>query len=334
MEHGGGGTRERRVSAQALDDVLVVTVRKSFWASPEAEAFPHRIYARVYYGHSSNLLNAVVVTLRGLVAALLRRRRVVLLGSVERAVPWFIAARRLGLLRGAKLVVTNQLHLSDVQLEQVERVILYARPVIEAARPALRERAVFAYLPADGDFAAARRSAVETDAVFAGGGADRDFAALIEAVRATGVPLEIVTFSRESLGFQGELPEEVTVHWRMPLPAFLARMAGARLVVVPLRDPSSPHGQTTVVQALALGKAVVATRCPSVTDYVEDGREGTLVEAGDVAALREAILGLWRDDELRAACTRAAAERAEDLTYACLRRTLEGVCDDLVSHAR
>ena len=52
--------------------------------------------------------------------------------------------------------------------------------------PALRERAVFAPLPADGDFEAARRDAVATDAAFTGGGADRDFAAVIEAVRGTG----------------------------------------------------------------------------------------------------------------------------------------------------
>ncbi len=312
-----------------LDDVLVVTVRKSFWASPEAEAFPHRIYERVYYGHSSRLGNALVVAVRALVAALVRKRKVILLGSVERTVPWFIAARRLGLLRGAKLVVTNQLHLSDAQLEQVERVILYARPVIEAAPPALRERAVFAPLPPDGDFEAARRDAVQTDAVFTGGGADRDFAAVIEALRGTGIPLEIVTFSPETLSYDGELPEEVTVHWRMPLPAFLARLAGARFVVVPLRDPNSPHGQTTVVQALALGKAVVATRSPSVTDYLADGVEGLLVEAGDVDGYRAAIQRLANDEAFRLSCEANARKRAATLTYAELGRTLQQVCLEL-----
>src|SRR5712691_10432938 len=106
------------IESSNLEDVTVVTVRKSFWASPEAEVFPHRVEARVYYGHSTNLLNTLVVTLRGLLAILVRRPKVVLLGSVERAVPWFIRARRLGLLRGSRLVVTNQLHLSDEQLQQ------------------------------------------------------------------------------------------------------------------------------------------------------------------------------------------------------------------------
>ena len=304
-----------------LDDVLVVTVRKSFWASPEAEAFPHRVEAWVLWGHSTGLVNSLLVFARGLVASLLTRRRVVLLGSVERTVPWFIRARRLGFLRGARLVVTNQLHLSERQLEQVDTVILYARPLV-AGR--LAEKAVFAPLPADGGFEAARAAAVPSGAVFTGGGADRDFAAVVEALRGTGVPLHVVTFSPETLGL--EPPAEVTVEWRMPVPEFLARMAGSLLVVVALRDPASPHGQTTVVQALALGKAVVATRSPGVVDYVKDGREGLLVDAGDVPGYRDAILRLAGDGELRARCEAAARERARDLTYTAFAERLRAIC--------
>jgi hypothetical protein len=311
-----------------LEDVLVVTVRKSFWASPEAEAFPRRVDARVLYGHSTNLLNSALVALRALTAILSRPPRVVVLGSVERLVPWFIRARRAGLLRGAKLVVTNQLHLDDEQLAQVDRVIIYARPLIEAARPALRDRAVFAYLPADGDFEVARREAGHGAYVFTGGGAGRDFASVIQAVTHTAISLEIVAFSAEAVG---PVPRNCVVHGRMPLPAFLQRMAGARFVVVPLADSKSPHGQTTVVQALALGKPVVATRSPGIVDYVEDEREGLLVEAGDVAGYRRAILRLAGDPDLREACAHNARVRAGMLTYAGFREMLVEQCKGLMS---
>jgi hypothetical protein len=43
-----------------LDDVLVVTVHKSFWASPEAGRFPHRVYPCVYFGHGTNLCNSAL----------------------------------------------------------------------------------------------------------------------------------------------------------------------------------------------------------------------------------------------------------------------------------
>jgi glycosyltransferase involved in cell wall biosynthesis len=309
-----------------LEDVLVVTVRKSFWASPEAQAFPRRIYARVFYGHSTNLLNSLVVALRALLAIVLRPPRVVVLGSVERVVPWFIRARRAGLLRGAKLVVTNQLHLDDEQLQQVDRVILYARPLIDSARPALRQRAAFAYLPADGDIDAARKAATPGDYAFSGGGADRDFASVIEAVSDTEVRLEIVTFEPETLG---PLPANCSVRGRIPLRAFLERMASARFVVVPLRDPQSPHGQTTVVQALALGKPVIATRSPGVVDYVENEQEGLLVEAGDVTGYRCALLRLTQDTAFREFCGRNARLRAMTLTYAGFREMLERECEQL-----
>ncbi len=307
----------------SLDDVLVVTVRKSFWASAEAEAFPHRVYAHVFFGHSTNLANSLVVFVRALVEIWVRRPRVVVLGSVERTVPWFIQARRRGLLRGAKLVITNQLHLSEEQLAQVDRVILYSSELIEAAPPSLSKRGVFLPLPADGDLDAARREAPATGVdVFSGGGAGRDFATLIAALEGTDVTLELVTFSRESLGWSGEMPANVDVRFRMSLPQFLARMAAARLVAVALSDAASPHGQTTVVQALALGKAIVATRSPGVSDYVRDGVEGLLVTAGDVLGYRDAIGRLVRDDSLREACEERARERARMLTYSCFRNGL------------
>jgi glycosyltransferase involved in cell wall biosynthesis len=315
-----------RPSAE-LDDVLVVTVRKSFWASPEAEVFPHRAYARVLYGHSTNLVNSVLVFVRALAAIAVRRPRVVFLGSVERTVPWFIRARRMGLLGRARLVVTNQLHLSEAQLRLVDRNVVYSQAWIDAQSKPARERAVFAPLPADGDFDALEPR--DDGYVFAGGGAGRDFATLIESLRDTGLSLRIVTFSPATLGWSGELPSNVEVEWTMPLPQFLDRVAGARIVVVPLRDGSSDFGQTTVVQALSLGKPVVATRSPGVVDYVHDEREGLLVEPGDVAGLRAAVLRLEGDRELREACSRHAFERSRLSTYGAFANFVADVCGAL-----
>lgn len=311
----------------SLDDVLVVTVRKSFWASPEAETFPHRVYAHVFYGHSTNLLNSLIVALRGLLAVWRRRPKLVVLGSVERVVPWFIRLRRYGLLGRARLLVTNQLHLDDEQLRQVDCVVLYARPLITSARPLLRERAAFLPLPADGDFVSARSAAQAGTHVFSGGGADRDFASVVEAVRGVAVALEIVTFTPEMVA---ESPENVVVHGPMSVQDYLIRMASSLFVVVPLRNPASQHGQTTVVQALALGKAVVATRSPGVVDYVEEEREGLLVEAGDVSGYRDAILRLASDVEFRARCERHALARGGELTYSAHREGLTRLYRELV----
>jgi glycosyltransferase involved in cell wall biosynthesis len=306
-----------------LDDVLVVTVRKSFWASREAERFPRRVYARVFLGHSTSLVNSAVVFVRALLAVALRRPRVVVLGSVERTVPWFIRARRAGLLGRARLVVTNQLHLTDAQLRLVDRNVVYSQAWVDAQRPAVRERAVFMPLPADGDFGSIATG--DDGYVFSGGGTGRDFPALIEAVRGTATRLRIVTFGPDSLAWPGPLPENVDVEWTMPLHDFLRRMARARIVVVPLRDGSSDFGQTTVVQALSLGKPVVATRSPGLVDYVTDGREGLLVEAGDVHGRRTAVARFDEDEDLRRACAANALERARRSTYSAFADSLAGL---------
>jgi Glycosyl transferases group 1 len=303
-----------------LDDVLVVTVRKSFWASPEAERFPRRLYAHVLFGHSTGLVNSAIVYVRALAAILFRRPRIVLLGSVERTVPWFIRARRIGMLGRARLVVTNQLHLSDAQLRFVDRNVVYSQAWIDAQRPSVRDRAVFAPLPADGDFGALETT--DEGYVFAGGGSGRDF---IEAMDGNAATLRIVTFGPETLGWTGPLPKNVEVEWTMPLHDFLERMAGARIVAVPLRDGSSDFGQTTLVQALALGKPLVATRSPGVIDYVDDGREGLLVDAGDVAGYREAIVRLEEDIGLREAFSQRARERARLSTYSAFAHRVETV---------
>jgi glycosyltransferase involved in cell wall biosynthesis len=308
----------------ALDDVLVVTVRKSFWASPEARAWPRRLYPRVLYGHSTNLLNSLPVFVRALVSIWLRPPRLVLLGSVERTVPWFVRARRLGLLRGAKLVVTNQLHLSPAQLDQVDRVIVHARSQAEA----LGDKGAFLPLPADGDFAAARAVAREDGSVFTGGGADRDFAALVEAARGEETRLEIVAFAPGAVG--GDLPSNVRVRGPLRPHEFLERMASAAVVAVAVREPRSPHGQTTLVQALALGKPVVATRSAGLVDYVEDGREGLLVEAGDVDGYRSAIRRLLDDPAFREACGRRAVERARQSSYDAFAAGLGALCEELL----
>jgi glycosyltransferase involved in cell wall biosynthesis len=189
---------------------------------------------------------------------------------------------------------------------------------------------VFAPLPADGRVDVRADSTAAGTYVFTGGGTGRDFASVIEAVRGTGLELEIVTFSPATLGWDGELPANCRVRWRMPVDAFVDRIARALFVVVPLRDAESDFGQTTVVQALSAGKAVVATRSLGIVDYVEDGREGFLVEAGDVGAYRAAILRLARDPKLRSACELNARRRAELLTYAEFGVRLRSLCEELL----
>lgn len=69
------------------------------------------------------------------------------------------------------------------------------------------------------------------------------------------------------------------------------------------------HPPLTLLEAMAHGKPVIATRIGSIAEYVEDGKEGRLVEPGDVMELEEALVqmaSLDRDELGRRAHRRAA----------------------------
>jgi glycosyltransferase involved in cell wall biosynthesis len=66
-----------------------------------------------------------------------------------------------------------------------------------------------------------------------------------------------------------------------------------------------PH---TVVEALAVGTPVIATRVGGVAEVVHDGENGLLVEAGDATALADAVRRYFADERLREQLRAHAAE--------------------------
>jgi glycosyltransferase involved in cell wall biosynthesis len=65
-----------------------------------------------------------------------------------------------------------------------------------------------------------------------------------------------------------------------------------------------------VLEAMAAGVPVVATRVGGVPDLIDVGRTGLLVEPGDSAELAEGLAALLADDAQRAAMATAARDRA------------------------
>lgn len=89
-------------------------------------------------------------------------------------------------------------------------------------------------------------------------------------------------------------------------------MQGSRVVVVALEDRNISAGQTVLLDAMALGKAIVATRTAATIDYIRHEENGLLVEAYNPSVLREAIDRLMRDAALRSRL--GAAARQDVLT--------------------
>ncbi|MGE0449618.1 MAG: glycosyltransferase family 4 protein [Vicinamibacterales bacterium] len=82
----------------------------------------------------------------------------------------------------------------------------------------------------------------------------------------------------------------------------------------------------SVIEAMALGRPVVASAVGGIPEIVEDGVHGRLVGPGDVASLADAIADLVDSEERRRTMGAAARVRALDrCDVAALTRRIEGV---------
>jgi glycosyltransferase involved in cell wall biosynthesis len=86
-------------------------------------------------------------------------------------------------------------------------------------------------------------------------------------------------------------------------------LAACDLVVLPSLSEALP---TALMEAAAVGRAVVATRVGGVPEVVQDGRTGLLVPANDAQALAEAMAALLGDAQRSRAFGAAARKLARE----------------------
>jgi glycosyltransferase involved in cell wall biosynthesis len=91
----------------------------------------------------------------------------------------------------------------------------------------------------------------------------------------------------------------VTLAHDIPLNELTALMARSMVVVVTLQEREIAIGQSVLLEAMAMGKPVVATRVKGTVDYVRHMESGILVPPRDPVALRDAIQMLMADANLR-----------------------------------
>lgn len=154
----------------------------------------------------------------------------------------------------------------------------------------------------------------------------RDYRTLLEAVRGLDVRVVIASGSpwstRPDTVRGEELPENVEVCTLDPV-ALRQLYADSLFVVMPLDDVEFQAGITTILEGMAMGKAVVCSRTRGQTDAVVDGVTGTYVPPGDPGALRAAIERLLGDPAYAQELGRAA--RAWVVGHADIERYADGL---------
>lgn len=136
------------------------------------------------------------------------------------------------------------------------------------------------------------------------GVAKRDYHTLIASIKQLPqYATEIYISSRFYDTYKGNLresiPDWIHFHERVSYQELINKYKRARFVVLPLKDTTLfSAGSSVVLEAGALGKAVIATKTQGMTDFVIDGVTGLLVPPHDVEAMRDAIYTLWNNPEL------------------------------------
>lgn len=140
------------------------------------------------------------------------------------------------------------------------------------------------------------------------GSARRDFRVLFEAVERLNLRTVVVA-ARHALRSL-RVPNCVELRSGLSLRDCWVLTQEARLSVVPLDNAETASGQRTIVDAMASGRPVIATRSIGTEDYIQHGVTGLLVEPGSTCALTHAIEFLWKDEGMRRGLRGAARQHA------------------------
>lgn len=199
---------------------------------------------------------------------------------------------------------------------RIDRVLAYSTSEEEHMLTRLgipRSKVQRIFYHADQEFFRPTDRAPEPDLICAAGQLLRDYDCLIDAVRDRPVRVHIAAGSpwiSRSLAPSRELPPNVT--WkkldRFDLRDLYARSA---LAVVPILQNEYQTGIATILEMMAMGKCVIATRTRGQTDTIVDGVTGLYVPPSDPVALREAIERLLAAPDDARRIGRAAREFVE-----------------------
>jgi glycosyltransferase involved in cell wall biosynthesis len=142
----------------------------------------------------------------------------------------------------------------------------------------------------------------------------RDYATFLSAVAPLDVDAAVVAHPRN---LEGALPPpNARVVQGLPFTELRALYARAAVVVLPQRRDDFAYGSeggglTALLEAMAMGRPVVASERAILRDYVEDGVDALVVPPEDPEALRAAVERVLRDPELARSLGAAARARVE-----------------------
>lgn len=128
--------------------------------------------------------------------------------------------------------------------------------------------------------------------ILAVGRSNRDYDYLVNSLLNTNYKLEIICDNYHNDSLTDNIHIHNDVYEDMPL-----WMHNCYCVVIPLKNPNVSSGQLVMLQALQMGKPIIATRGAALNDYINDGLNGITID-NTKDALLEALYRLYNENSL------------------------------------
>ncbi len=125
------------------------------------------------------------------------------------------------------------------------------------------------------------------------------------------------------------LQSRVELLGNLPHQRVLEVLTDADIFVISSQHEGLP---TALVEAMSIGLPVVATDAGGISELVEDGVTGFLVERGSSRAIGDMVLKLANDYELRISMGKAAKSRVKDLSWESIAKKHLVVYEKAIEH--
>lgn len=202
------------------------------------------------------------------------------------------------------------------RLSRVDLFVTYGYAEAEWLKRWLGDKAKVRFVPFGVD--AKQWSPVESpgggmDVLSIGADSMRDFGLLVEyACRHPAVEVCLVT-GRDCAARLSELPANMRLKIRVPIEELQELIAGAKVVVLPVKENTYSGATTTLLQCMAMGKAVAVSRVGAIRngyDFV-DGEHLRWMEPGSQKSLETVVDDLLASGVRRKQLGRAARMHVE-----------------------
>jgi glycosyltransferase involved in cell wall biosynthesis len=154
----------------------------------------------------------------------------------------------------------------------------------------------------------------------------RDWRSVLAAVDGLDLPVKVCCRPQDLGG--ARVPPGVEILGYVDRDTYRRLLGRARVVAIATRPVVYPSGQSVLLEAMAMGRAVVVTATPALEGYVDDGVTALAVPPGDAGALRRRIEEAAGDDALRRRLGAGGRAAVEDRFNA--RAMWAAVADDLL----